>query len=111
MVYSEDKARARVCVRPVAASRLTLTLMLHMCPVAHQAKDGGNLGWKRREELNGIFAEAAFKLAKGKARALRGCCRRDDSPENVLSRSPQMTPQPVKTSHGYHLILVEDRKA
>jgi NIMA-interacting peptidyl-prolyl cis-trans isomerase 4 len=34
-----------------------------------KAKEGGNLGWKRRDELNGVFAEAAFKLAKGKARA------------------------------------------
>ena len=34
---------------------------------------GGNLGWKRREELNGNFAEAAFKLAKGKARGCRSC--------------------------------------
>jgi len=53
-----------------------------------KAKEGGNLGWRTRQDLNGVFAEAAFKLAKGK-----------------------MTPQPIKTSHGYHLILVEDRKA
>lgn len=35
------------------------------------AAQGGNLGWKRRDELNGVFAEAAFKLAKGKARRLK----------------------------------------
>jgi hypothetical protein len=40
--------------------------MLNACLA--QAKEGGNLGWKRREELNGTFAEAAFKLGKGKAR-------------------------------------------
>jgi NIMA-interacting peptidyl-prolyl cis-trans isomerase 4 len=33
-----------------------------------KAKDGGLLGWKRREELNGTFADVAFKLGKGKAR-------------------------------------------
>lgn len=37
-----------------------------------KAKDGGNLGWKRREELNGTFAEVAFKLPKGGVR--RGRC-------------------------------------
>jgi parvulin-like peptidyl-prolyl isomerase len=34
-----------------------------------KAKDGGLLGWKRREELNGTFADVAFKLGKGKASA------------------------------------------
>jgi NIMA-interacting peptidyl-prolyl cis-trans isomerase 4 len=60
MEYSEDKAkevRCAVCV-PQAAGLCLLGLK------------GGNLGWKRREELNGIFAEAAFKLAKGKARSV-----------------------------------------
>lgn len=36
-----------------------------------KARDGGNLGWKRREELNGLFAEVAFKLPKGGV-SLRG---------------------------------------
>lgn len=35
-----------------------------------KAKEGGNLGWKRRDELNGAFAETAFKLAKGGVRAM-----------------------------------------
>ena len=39
-------------------------------------------------QLAGPFAEAAFKLGKG-----------------------QMTPEPIKTKHGYHLIVCEDRKA
>jgi NIMA-interacting peptidyl-prolyl cis-trans isomerase 4 len=59
MEYSEDKAkevRCAVCVRLPRAAGLCLMVK------------GGNLGWKRREELNGIFAEAAFKLPKGKAR-------------------------------------------
>ena len=36
-----------------------------------KAKEGGNLGWRSRQDLNGVFAEAAFKLAKGKARTRR----------------------------------------
>jgi hypothetical protein len=50
---------------------------------------GGNLGWKRRDELNGVFAEAAFKLAKGKAR--RGSSAALSRPEcsvRALTRRP-----------------------
>ena len=28
------------------------------------ARDGGNLGWRTRQQLNGVFADAAFKMAK-----------------------------------------------
>lgn len=52
------------------------------------ARKGGDLGWKRRNELVGPFADAAFKLQVG-----------------------EMTPAPVKTPFGYHLILCEGRKA
>ena len=65
--YSEDKAKE------VRAQR-------HCAPLAPQAHrslaQGGNLGWKRRDELNGVFAEAAFKLAKGKAR--RSCAPQNE---------------------------------
>jgi NIMA-interacting peptidyl-prolyl cis-trans isomerase 4 len=62
------------------------------------AKDGGNLGWRTRQMLNGVFADAAFKLAT--------------SPwSTVDKRKGKMTPAPIKTGHGYHLILVEDKKA
>jgi NIMA-interacting peptidyl-prolyl cis-trans isomerase 4 len=61
--YSEDKAKeargAEMRTRPGSA-----------CVALTRARSqGGNLGWKRRDELNGVFAEAAFKLGKGKARA------------------------------------------
>lgn len=52
-----------------------------------KARQGGDLGWKRRQEVVGVFAEAAFKLEVG-----------------------QMTSQPIKTQFGYHLILCEGRK-
>ena len=83
-----------------------LSAYLSLSPVTAQ---GGNLGWKRRDELNGVFAEAAFKLAKGKAR--RSCRARQmraalTGQPSFGARAPQMTPQPIKTSFGYHLILV-----
>ncbi|CAD7704491.1 unnamed protein product [Ostreobium quekettii] len=52
-----------------------------------KARQGGDLGWKRKAELVGPFADAAFKLEVG-----------------------QMTPAPVKSEFGYHLILCEGRK-
>eukprot|EP00744_Colponema_vietnamica_P008557 GILI01012201.1.p1 GENE.GILI01012201.1~~GILI01012201.1.p1 ORF type:complete len:142 (+),score=45.87 GILI01012201.1:27-428(+) len=51
-----------------------------------KARQGGDLGWKLRGELNGVFAEAAFALQIG-----------------------EMTAAPVKTSFGYHVILVEGK--
>ena len=53
-----------------------------------KARQGGDLGWKGRQDVVGAFAEAAFALQVG-----------------------QMTPAPIKTQFGYHLILVEGRKA
>jgi NIMA-interacting peptidyl-prolyl cis-trans isomerase 4 len=52
-----------------------------------KARSGGDLGWKIRGEMVGPFQEAAFALPKG-----------------------GMTPEPVRTQFGYHIILVEDKK-
>jgi NIMA-interacting peptidyl-prolyl cis-trans isomerase 4 len=52
-----------------------------------KARNGGDLGWKNRGEMVGPFQEAAFALPKG-----------------------GMTMEPVRTSFGYHIILVEDKK-
>ncbi|GMH32505.1 hypothetical protein BSKO_00339 [Bryopsis sp. KO-2023] len=52
-----------------------------------KARQGGDLGWKRKNEVVPAFAEAAFKLDVG-----------------------EMTSQPVKSEYGYHLILCEGRK-
>ncbi|CAK0786677.1 hypothetical protein CVIRNUC_009891 [Coccomyxa viridis] len=52
-----------------------------------KARQGGDLGWKSRQDVVGDFAEAAFKLNAG-----------------------EMTSEPVKTRFGYHIILVEARK-
>jgi NIMA-interacting peptidyl-prolyl cis-trans isomerase 4 len=52
------------------------------------ARKGGDLGWKRKTELDPAFAAAAFKLAVG-----------------------EYTREPVKSAFGYHLILCEGRQA
>lgn len=52
-----------------------------------KARLGGNLGWKMRGEMVGPFQDAAFALPVG-----------------------GMTYEPVKTSHGWHIIYVEDKK-
>ncbi len=52
------------------------------------AQDGGELGWFTRDQMVPEFSDAAFKLAKG-----------------------SFTKNPVKTNFGYHVILLEDKKA
>ena len=54
------------------------------CP---SKKRGGQLGYFTRAQMAGQFSEAAFSTAPGQMSGI------------------------VKTTHGYHLILVEDRKA
>ncbi|KAF9364863.1 Peptidyl-prolyl cis-trans isomerase pin4 [Mortierella sp. NVP85] len=53
-----------------------------------KAKEGGNLGWMVR----GAFQDAAFEL----------------QPSEISK--PVYTDPPVKTVHGYHVIMVEGRK-
>ncbi|KAF9992404.1 Peptidyl-prolyl cis-trans isomerase pin4 [Modicella reniformis] len=57
-----------------------------------KAKDGGNLGWKVRGSMVGPFQEAAFNLQPSKVAA------------------PIYTDPPVKSTFGYHIIMVEERK-
>lgn len=52
-----------------------------------KARQGGDLGWKTRQEVVSAFADAAFSLQVG-----------------------EYTKQPVKTQFGYHLIVCEGRK-
>ncbi len=52
-----------------------------------KARSGGDLGWQNRGDMTGPFQDAAFALSIG-----------------------GMSDAPVKTSFGYHLILVEDKK-
>ncbi|KAL7712635.1 Peptidyl-prolyl cis-trans isomerase [Entamoeba marina] len=51
-----------------------------------KASAGGNLGWVIRGQMTGDFQEVAFNAPVGKYT------------------------QPFKTQHGYHIVLVEDRK-
>lgn len=57
-----------------------------------KAKSGGDLGWQVRGQMVGPFQEAAFNL-----------------PKSTIA-SPVFTTEPVKTVHGYHVIMVEDKK-
>ena len=49
--------------------------------------NGGELGWFRKTDMVGEFAEAAFKMKKG-----------------------EVSEAPVKTQFGFHVIKVEDRR-
>merc|ERR1711860_302627 len=57
-----------------------------------KASSGGNLGWMTRGSMVGPFQEAAFALP------------------NSTTAKPNYTNPPVKTKHGYHIIMVEDKK-
>ncbi|CAF9911527.1 MAG: Peptidyl-prolyl cis-trans isomerase pin4 [Gomphillus americanus] len=55
-----------------------------------KARQGGSLGWKVRGSLNGDFEEVAYGLTTS------------------TTSSPAVGE--VKTSHGYHIVMVEGRK-
>jgi len=57
-----------------------------------KAKHGGSLGWQTRGQMVGPFQDAAFKLQ----------CSTCDK--------PIYTNPPIKTTFGYHIIMVEERK-
>jgi NIMA-interacting peptidyl-prolyl cis-trans isomerase 4 len=57
-----------------------------------KARNGGDLGWMIRGSMVGAFQEAAFQL-----------------PISTAS-NPIYTDPPIKTQHGYHVIMVEGRK-
>ncbi|KAI8852537.1 hypothetical protein BC829DRAFT_440666 [Chytridium lagenaria] len=57
-----------------------------------KAKAGGSLGWMNRGSMVGPFQDAAFAL----------------TPSTIAA--PIFTDPPVKTVHGFHIIMVEDRK-
>ncbi|KAK9815585.1 hypothetical protein WJX72_006294 [[Myrmecia] bisecta] len=49
-----------------------------------KARQGGDLGWKRRQDVVGVFADAAFALNVG-----------------------EMTQTPIKSNFGYHIIMLQ----
>ncbi|KAG0362243.1 Peptidyl-prolyl cis-trans isomerase pin4 [Gamsiella multidivaricata] len=57
-----------------------------------KAKEGGSLGWMVRGSMVGAFQDAAFQL------------------QPSSTAKPIYTDPPIKTQHGYHVIMVEDRK-
>ena len=52
----------------------------------------GDLGWMTRGSMVGPFQDAAFALA------------------NSTTDKPVYTDPPIKTKHGYHIIMVEGKK-
>jgi len=57
-----------------------------------KARSGGDLGWMTRGSMVGPFQEAAFAL-----------------PISSMDK-PVYTDPPIKTKHGYHIILVEGKR-
>uniref|UniRef100_A0A8C4Z966 Peptidyl-prolyl cis-trans isomerase n=1 Tax=Gadus morhua TaxID=8049 RepID=A0A8C4Z966_GADMO len=57
-----------------------------------KARQGGDLGWMTRGSMVGPFQDAAFALA------------------NSTTDKPVYTDPPIKTKHGYHIIMVEGKK-
>ncbi|KII63996.1 Peptidyl-prolyl cis-trans isomerase NIMA-interacting 4 [Thelohanellus kitauei] len=57
-----------------------------------KARHGGDLGWMTRGSMVAPFQDAAFEL----------------TPSTV--NKPIYTDPPIKTVHGYHIIMVEDKR-
>ena len=83
--YSEDKARSGVDF--IVFKVDYLCLIFNKCITKK-----GDLGWMTRGSMVGPFQDAAFAL-----------------PISTLA-SPVYTDPPVKTVHGYHIIMVEGKK-
>jgi len=82
--FSEDKARqGMLLLSEQDDSACCLGMLINECT-------GGALGWKVRGSLHGDFEKVAYEL------------------EPSTTNNPKYAE--VKTSHGYHIIMVEGRK-
>lgn len=107
------------------------TLQVAMQYSEDKARQGGDLGWKRRNEVVPAFADAAFALNVRLAQpiwpglhppAIPAMAQADYvrltvlclpgwlAPPRPALQVGEMTQQPIKTEFGYHLILCEGRK-
>ncbi len=85
-ILVNDRAKAVEVIQRLRAGADFATLAeLHS--VGPSAKQGGDLGYFRKEQMVKPFADAAFALEKGK-----------------------FTEEPVQTKFGWHVILLEDFK-
>ncbi|XP_078693981.1 peptidyl-prolyl cis-trans isomerase NIMA-interacting 4-like [Branchiostoma floridae x Branchiostoma belcheri] len=57
-----------------------------------KAKQGGDLGWMTRGSMVGPFQDAAFAL------------------QPSTTQKPVYTNPPIRTKHGYHVIMIEGKK-
>jgi peptidyl-prolyl cis-trans isomerase C len=85
LVASEDEAKAVIAELKKGADFADLARKKSIDPSAKSS--GGDLGYFTKDQMVPEFSEAAFKLEKG-----------------------QITQAPVKSSFGWHVILVEDKR-
>jgi peptidyl-prolyl cis-trans isomerase C len=85
LVGSEDEAKAVIAELKKGADFADLARKKSIDPSAKST--GGDLGFFTKDQMVPEFSEAAFKLSKG-----------------------QVTEQPVKSSFGWHVIRVEDKR-
>jgi len=76
----------RCALRPLAALHGRLTLQAREFSL-DKAGRSGLLGWKRRDELDPVFWEAA-----------------------LLCKEGEFLPEPVHTQWGWHIIMVQSKK-
>ena len=96
-----------------------------MLPELHAGKcltrayghEGRQLGLEKKRGAQRQLRGGGLQAGEGQGAwlpLLRCFLAGTDSKQRTLLRrvwGPQMTPQPIKTGFGYHLIVVEDRKA
>ncbi len=85
LLQTEEEAKAVVAELKKGADFADLARKKSIDPSAKTG--GGDLGYFTKDQMVPEFSEAAFKLAKG-----------------------QTTEQPVKSSFGWHVIRVEDKR-
>ncbi len=85
LVATEDEAKALIAELKKGASFDKLAKEKSTDKAS--GAEGGDLGWFKKSDMVKEFADAAFNLKKG-----------------------ELTPVPVKTQFGHHVIFVEDRR-
>jgi peptidyl-prolyl cis-trans isomerase C len=85
-ILVEDEAQAKAVVERLKKGEDFAKVAAELSKDPGSGKEGGSLGWFSKERMVPEFAEAAFKLEKGKVS------------------------EPVKSQFGWHVIRLEDRR-